>query len=253
MKSILKPSNKEREIIRFIRSTLRKTGLKKVIIALSGGIDSSTVLFLLARALHPSNIYPVHLPYKKTHKHIAALVKKTFIPKKNFLNIPINKSVDTLMTQQSVSKTDIFRKGNIMARVRMIALFDLAKKYKALVAGTENKSEYFLGYFTRFGDEASDFEPIRHLYKTEVFELARHLDIPEVVIDQAPTAELWENQTDEKELGFSYEEADKVFYLYFEKKLPFKKIEKAGLKNAQKIISRALGNEYKHKTPYLIP
>ncbi|MBI2190192.1 MAG: NAD(+) synthase, partial [Candidatus Levybacteria bacterium] len=113
---------------------------------------------------------------------------------------------------------DSIRLGNIMARVRMILLYDLAKKHQALVCGTENRSEYHLGYFTRFGDEASDFEPIRHLYKTQVYQLASYLGVPKTVIDKKPTAGLWAEQTDEGEFGFSYKEADPVLYLYFDKK-----------------------------------
>jgi NAD+ synthase len=136
------------------------------------------------------------------------------------------------------------RLGNIMARVRMIVLYDLAKKHQGLVCGTENKSEFLLGYFTRFGDEASDFEPIRHLYKTQILELAKHLNLPQKIISQTPTAGLWSSQTDEKEFGFTYQEADKVLDLYLNHK-------KTISPNAQKILSRVNKNSFKHHLPYL--
>jgi len=127
----------------------------------------------------------------------------------------------------------------------MIVLYDLAKKHQGLVCGTENKSEFLLGYFTRFGDEASDFEPIRHLYKTQIFELAKYLDLPKVIINQVPTAGLWSGQTDEKEFGFSYTEADKTLDLYSNNR-------KAISTNSQKILSRINKNSFKHHLPYFI-
>src|SRR6185437_16551779 len=139
---------------------------------------------------------------------------------------------------QNIEPTDEnkIRIGNIAARMRMIILFDLAKKHKALVCGTENKSENLLGYFTRFGDQASDIEPIEHLYKTQIIQLAKHLGLPEDVITQAPSAGLWKGQTDEGQFGFTYEEADIVLYLFLEKNVSIGEIEKRGYLHAKKII-----------------
>ena len=134
-----------------------------------------------------------------------------------------------------------------MARVRMIILYDLAKRHNCLVCGTENKSELYLGYFTRFGDEASDFEPIQQLYKTQVYQLAEYLNVPKEIINQIPTAGLWENQTDEKDFGFSYKEADRVLDLY----LKNKKILKT-FPNSKEIIARIEKNSFKHNLPYLV-
>ena len=132
----------------------------------------------------------------------------------------------------------------------MIVLFDLAKKVNGLVCGTENKSENLLGYFTRFGDQASDIEPIAHLYKTQVYELAKYLKVPEAIIKQSPTAGLWQGQTDEGEFGFTYEEADQVLHLYFDQHQSVEKIEQRGLKNAKAIIERVKQNGFKHQVPY---
>jgi NAD+ synthase len=139
-----------------------------------------------------------------------------------------------------------------MARVRMILLYDLAKKHNALVCGTENKSEYLLGYFTRFGDAASDFEPIQHLYKTQVYQLASSLGVPKNIIKKTPTAGLWHGQTDEGEFGFSYKEADEVLFYYYDKKLKLEEIKNKGFKNAEKIIKFSLKNSYKHHAPYTL-
>jgi len=147
---------------------------------------------------------------------------------------------------------DRIRLGNIIARVRMIILFDLAKKHNALVCGTENKSEKLLGYFTRFGDAASDIEPISHLYKTQVRELANYLKLPQKIIEAKPTAGLWPGQTDEGEFGFTYQEADNVLSLYFDKKISTKKIRSLGYKNALKILAFAKKNSFKEKVPYLL-
>ena len=142
--------------------------------------------------------------------------------------------------------------GNIMARARMIVLFDIAKKHNALVCGTENKSEHLLGYYTRFGDEASDIEPIRHLYKTQIYKLAKYLNVPQEIIEAQPSAGLWKRQTDEGQFGFSYEEGDQVLHLYYDKNLSLKELKKYGFKNTEKIISFSKMNEYKHKVPYSI-
>lgn len=244
-------AKKETEkIIKFIKKTLHEHGFQKVVIAASGGVDSTTALYLLRKALEPKNIIVVNLPYFSVSSDVPKIAAKLAIPKVNVNTISIKKMVDTFIGQ--FKTRDQIRVGNIMARVRMIVLYDIAKKYNALVCGTENKSEYYLAYFTRFGDEASDFELIRHLYKTQVYELAKYLGVSKEVIEQKPTAGLWQGQTDEDEFGFSYKEADQVLYYYFERKLSLPAIEKKGFMNTRKIINWAKQNSYKHHVPYTI-
>jgi NAD+ synthase len=137
-----------------------------------------------------------------------------------------------------------------MARIRMIILFDLAKQLNAMVCGTENKSEKLLGYFTRFGDAASDLEPLSHLYKTQVFQLAKYLKVPKFITDQSPTAGLWDGQTDENDFGFTYKEADQILHFYCDKKMKMEEIKRLKFKNAEKIIKRYNANKFKQKTPY---
>ena len=197
------------KIIKFIQETFRKQGFTKAIVAVSGGIDSATSLMLAVKALGKDNVYSFQLPYKK-HQLITladSVIAKAGIPKNQRLVINIGRPADKLAVKLNAKKDQV-RLGNILARVRMICLFDQAKKLKALVVGTENKSEKMLGYFTRFGDEASDLEPIIHLYKTEVIQLAKKLGVPKAVIEAAPTAGLWPGQTDEQELGMIYTEID---------------------------------------------
>jgi len=245
------PSAESDKIISFLKQTFEKTGKKKAVINWSGGIDSTVSLYLLAKVLPPTNITVLHLPYEKTHEDeflpIAELLQ---ITKAQFHIISIKSMVDEIKTSLKIS--DPFRLGNVMARVRMVVAFDHAKKLNALVCGTENKTEHLLGYFTRFGDEASDIEPIQHIYKTRIFELGEHLRIPNNILDVKPTAGLWEGQTDEGEFGFTYEEADEVLFRYIDKSKTVEEIEKEGYRNAGKVIEYSKKNQFKHEVPYMI-
>lgn len=253
----INPQKETKKIVQFLRNTFKKQHMNKAVIGLSGGIDSMVCYYLLKKALPEKNIIAVYLPYQKYTSEVYLEHMKNLISisiKKSVDEIvkSITKSEDTFFEKKTVSSDAKIRVGNIMARVRMIVLFDLAKKHNALVCGTENKTEHLLGYFTRFGDAASDIEPIQHLYKTQVRQLAQYLGVPKQIIHQHPTAGLWSGQTDEKEFGFTYEEADQVLYLYFERKISLSIIKKQGFKNTEKIISYAQKNSFKLKTPYFL-
>jgi NAD+ synthase len=249
----INPELENKQIVQFIKNTLRKQKIEKVVIGISGGIDSATSLYLLKNSIPLKNITAVTLPYFDNQlADIHELTESIKLPKDNLKIISIKPMVDEIVKTITIKSSDLVRKGNVMARVRMIALYDLAKKKNALVCGTENRSESLLGYFTRFGDEASDIEPIRHLYKTQVYELARYLRVPQPIVEKSPSANLWEGQTDESQFEFTYIEADKVLSLYFDQKLTVEAIEKQGFKNTKKIIEFAKKNSYKHDTPYSI-
>lgn len=227
------------KIIKFIKETFKKQGFSKAVVAVSGGIDSAASLLLAAKALGAPNVYSLQLPYKK-HQSLELsdlVIKRAGILPNQKLVINISRPVDKLAVKLNAKK-DKVRLGNIIARARMICVFDQAKKLNALVVGTENKSEKTLGYFTRFGDEASDIEPIAHLYKTEVLVLAKDLGVPEAIIHAAPTAGLWPGQTDEGELGLTYEQIDKMLA----GKIPM----------TQTLTKRIKTNAFKLNTPYAL-
>lgn len=247
------PAAEREKIVSFLRKTLREQGKRKVVIGMSGGIDSTTSLYLLKEALEPENILVAHLYYfqSKLENFKSSLIKAG-ISNENIHELSIKNSVDGLKEILKIPNEDKIRLGNIMARIRMIMLYDFAKKHDALVLGTEDKSEFLLGYFTRFGDEASDIEPIRHLYKTQVYQLAKYLDVPQEIINQKSSPDLWLGQTAEKELGFSYTEADSVLHLYHDKKMSLEEIKKMNLLNAEKIITYVCKNSFKHNLPYTV-
>ncbi|MEK7450884.1 MAG: NAD(+) synthase [Patescibacteria group bacterium] len=248
----INPENEKDKITDFIKNTLDKQKIKNVTIGLSGGIDSMTSFYLLKDILPLKNIFIAHLYYfENSFTDLDEVIKTAGLPSENIHYLSIKKPADSICELLKIGDNKI-RMGNVMARIRMIILYDLAKKYKALVCGTENKSEHYLGYFTRFGDEASDMEPIRHLYKTQLYQLASYLNVPQEFISKPPTAGLWEGQTDEQEFGFSYRQADPILYLYFEKKISLEKIKNMGFANAEKIINFVNKNAYKHNTPYVL-
>lgn len=245
----INPELEANRIVSFLKRTVKKTAIDRVVIGLSGGIDSATAFVLLTRVYKKENIYPAILNfYPKDNNPVKRMIHNADIPKENVLDMSIKPIV--MEIEKRLIVDDHVRKGNLMARVRMITLFDRAKKVKGLVAGTENKSERLLGYYTRYGDAASDIEPITHLYKTQVYELAKYLKVPDEIRKAKPTAGLWDGQTDESELGFTYREADQVLSLYHDKKIRLEKIVKSGFRNAEKIVSRYLSNRFKMSVPY---
>jgi NAD+ synthase len=199
----------------FIRDAVETSGTQGVVVGLSGGVDSALAAALAARALGPERVHGFLLPYRTSSPESAqdarAVAEHLGIPHRM---IDISPMVDAYFEIEPDAPAE--RRGNKMARERMTILFDQAKKLDALVLGTSNKTEILLGYSTVFGDNASSLNPLGDLYKCQIWQLSRHLGLPAQVIDKAPSADLWPGQTDEGELGFSYETADEVLYLLFD-------------------------------------
>jgi NAD+ synthase len=217
-----------------IRRYFKKSGFKKAVIGTSGGIDSSLSATLTVKALGPKNVYFVRMPYfgissKEGLILAEKLAKNLKLPKKNLITIPINKPVDQSWKALKKFKGGNLkiRKGNLMARERMKILFDLASAKKAIVVGSEDRSEERLGYFTIGGDRVSGIETINNLFKTQVFQVASFFkEIPDEILKRTPSPELWKGQTDEGEIGASYLEIDTILSAIEDLKIPKKEIGK---------------------------
>jgi NAD+ synthase len=176
------------------------------------------------------------------------------IPFENRKVLNIASMVNAACRSLQIDENDKLRKGNVMARMRMVAVFDYAKSKNALVVGTENKSEHHLGYFTRFGDEASDLEPLIGLYKIQIRQLVKELELPAVFLEKEPSAGLWQGQSDEEEFGFSYELADQVLYYLIDQQKAKKEILDLFAENQQDLVKKVLEQvkktAFKHQVPY---
>lgn len=204
------PALVERWLVRFLRDELVvRRNIKKAVVGVSGGVDSAVVAFLSARALGPENVLGVRMPYATSSaastNHGRLVIEKTGIRDRL---IDITAAVDGYLAQEPAA--DAQRRGNVMARVRMIVLFDQSAKIGGLPIGTGNKSERMFGYFTWHGDDSPPINPIGDLFKTQVWALARHLGVPRAIVDKPATADLIRGQTDEDDLGITYARADHI-------------------------------------------
>ena len=198
-------------LVEFLRGEVAATGLDRGILGLSGGLDSALVAHLAAEALGPDRVTGVAMPYSASSPeslaHAELVAAETGI---DFRVVSVTPMVDAYFAGEP--EADGLRRGNRMARERMCILYDLSAALGALVLGTSNRSEICLGYGTLFGDLACAINPIGELYKTQVRGLSRHLGVPAAIIEKAPSADLWAGQSDEEELGFSYEDVDPLLH-----------------------------------------
>jgi NAD+ synthase len=236
---------------RFIHDYIHSSGFSKAVIGLSGGIDSSLSAALCVKALGKDNVIGVMLPYKSSspasYEDALLLAEQLGIAHQK---IDITPMVDSYFDNLQPD-ADILRRGNWMARIRMCVLYDLSAQNRALVVGTSNRTELLVGYFTQFGDGACAFEPIGHLYKTEVWQMAALLGIPEKIIKKTPTADLWANQTDEGELGLFYPQLDEILYLITEQQLQPDAIIARGFtpEQVQKVQNLMQRSQFKRMLP----
>lgn len=239
-------------LVQFIKDELNNAGFTKAVIGLSGGVDSAVSMYLAVEALGAKNVLAVLMPYKNSSPESKAdaeiIVKDLGI---RSVVVDITPMVTPLFDSQKIA--DNLRKGNIMARQRMIVLYDLSQKEQALVIGTSNKTESMLGYGTLFGDMACAINPLGDLYKTHVWDLAEELGVPKKIIQKKPTADLWHGQTDEGELGFSYREADRLLYSMVDERRTDEELEGLGFsKSFIAIVRRKIQiNQFKRRPPLI--
>ncbi|RRD38635.1 NAD+ synthase [Fusobacterium nucleatum] len=240
------------ELVEFLRESFKKTGFSKAVLGLSGGIDSALVAYLLRDALGKENVLAIMMPYKSSNSdslnHAKLVVEDLGI---NSKTIEITDMIDAYFKNEKEATS--LRMGNKMARERMSILFDYSSKENALVVGTSNKTEIYLGYSTQFGDSACALNPIGDLYKTNIWDLSRYLKIPNELIEKKPSADLWEGQTDEQEMGLTYKEADQILYRMLEENKKVEEVLTEGFNKdlVDNIVRRMNRSEYKRRMPLI--
>ena len=240
------------ELVEFLRENFKKAGFSKAVLGLSGGIDSALVAYLLRDALGKENVLAIMMPYKSSNpdslNHAKLVIEDLKI---NSKTIEITDMIDAYFKNEKEATS--LRMGNKMARERMSILFDYSSKENALVVGTSNKTEIYLGYSTQFGDSACALNPIGDLYKTNIWDLSRYLKIPNELIEKKPSADLWEGQTDEQEMGLTYKEADQVLYRMLEENKTVEEVLGEGVNKdlVDNIVRRMNRSEYKRRMPLI--
>jgi NAD+ synthase len=254
----IEPAQAVRVITGFIQGQLEQTGFRRVVVGLSGGVDSATVAFLVARAIGADNLLAVRMPYRTSSdaseadalRVVDALGCRTE-------RVEITPMVDPMLAlvadPDAAAPGDELnvRRGNVMARQRMIVLYDRSAEFDALVAGTSNKTEALLGYGTLHGDMACAFAPIGDLYKTQLRAVATELGVPIEILDKPPSADLWVGQTDEAELGRTYDSLDRALFALVDRRWSIERCVDAGLDRelVEWVASRVARMEFKRQLP----
>jgi NAD+ synthase len=239
-------------LVEFVRDETHNAGFEKGVVGVSGGVDSAVCTYLAAEALGPGNVHAVLLPYRTSSQ--ASMADAQLVTTALGVHsevVDISPMVDPFLAAGEI--TDNVRAGNVMARQRMIVLYDVSSRERGLVLGTSNKTELLLGYGTLFGDMASALNPLGDLYKSQIWQLAEHLGIPEGIIRKRPTADLWEGQTDEDELGFSYPRLDHLLYLLVDERRSDGELRSAGFQD--RMVSRVkrmvAQSQFKRRLPII--
>lgn len=240
----------EETLTYFIREEVQKAGFQKVVVGISGGVDSALTAFLAVKALGRENVIGISMPYKTSSRRSvedARLVAEKL--QIEFHEIDITPQIDAYF--QLFPDADNVRRGNKMARERMSILYDFAHWKRALVIGTSNKSELLIGYSTRWGDSAHDINPIGDLYKTQVWEMAQFVGVPERIVKKKPSADLWPGQTDEGEIGLSYQTLDQILIGYVDLRLRREELIEWGFEPqvVDRVLALVRNSQYKRKLP----
>jgi NAD+ synthase len=241
----------ENVLIQFIQSEIQKYGFENAIVALSGGLDSTVVAYLAIKALGKDHVHLLYMPY---------CTNATSLDHIQLISTDLNIQVETWdlkeIADEFYLERDIqppLRRGNVLARLRMVNLFDASTRDKALVIGTSNKTEILIGYTTWYGDGAAGILPIGDLFKTQVRNLGKHLKIPKEVLQKPPSAELWPGQTDESEIGIPYEVLDRILYYWVDLRFSKKEIYEMGFAEevVQRVIKLCYRSLYKQRIPII--
>ena len=248
----INPELVRRILVGFIRNEVRKVGFERVVLGLSGGVDSSLVATLAAEALGAANVMGLIMPYKtsdpKSKSDALQVAAQLTI---QHLAIDISPQIDAYF--ERFPEADQKRRGNKMARERMSILYDQSWAWRALVIGTSNKTELLLGYGTIYGDMASAINPVGDLYKTQIWQLADAIGVPTAIVQKAPSADLWAGQSDETELGFQYRMIDQLLYYLVEQRYSVEELKRLGFDEPfiEDIVRRIRENQYKRRLPVI--
>jgi NAD+ synthase len=239
-------------LVRFIKDQTTNAGFTKAVIGISGGVDSAVSATLAAEALGKENVLGVMIPYRTSNpKSVedANLVIQAIGIRSELVDI--SKMVDGYCEENRI--TDSLRRGNVMARMRMIVLYDLSAREKALVIGTSNKTEILVGYGTQHGDLASAINPVGDLYKSQIWQLAEALGVPKSVIEKAPSADLWEGQTDETEMGVTYAKLDALLFEMIDERHSDEELVTLGFEETliKKVRGMIQQNQFKRRPPVI--
>ncbi|HJU73605.1 MAG TPA: NAD+ synthase [Gemmatimonadaceae bacterium] len=243
------PALVEKWLVMFIRDEMSRRGFKRAVVGMSGGVDSAVTAALAARALGAENVVGVRMPYRTSSpeslQHAQLVIDALGIAERT---VDISGAVDGYLALEP--EADPRRRGNVMARTRMIVLFDLSAKIHGIPLGTGNKSERLLGYFTWHADDAPPINPLGDLFKTQVWQLARHLGIPDVIVDKPASADLIAGQTDEADFGISYEIADRILAWLVAGYRPSELVARGFDQHQIQIVTKRLeGTHWKRKLP----
>ncbi len=240
--------NVKEQLLIFLKEELAKTGLSRVTVGLSGGLDSAVVAVLCKQAFG-DNMSVVLMPSQFSSKQ--SIDDSLELCERFNIRYEIKSIAPMIEAYISNMHEDKLRIGNFSARMRMSVLYDISSRDKSIVVGTSNKSELLLGYGTIFGDIACAINPIGEIYKSDEFEFARYLGVTDSIVNKKPSADLWEGQSDEDDLGYSYTQMDAVLKLFVDEKKSEKEIVSLGFdkKLVQSVVCRIKANEFKGKLP----
>jgi len=236
----------------FIRTEVERASLSRVVVGLSGGLDSSVAAYLAVRALAPESVLGILMPYRTSiPTSVGHAMKVVSVLGIRSEKLDISPMVDGFA--ETAGDVGSHRLGNVMARARMIVLYDRSVEHRALVLGTSNKTELLLGYGTLHGDMASALNPLGDLYKTQVRQLAAHLNVPDAIRRKPPSADLWPEQTDETDLGFTYEEVDRLLALLVDARVSRKAAVAAGFEPAlvDRVTRTIVRSQFKRRPPVI--